>query len=301
MRTAIAILILSLGFCAQTLGAVFPFFASRGGQSNAPAGPDPLFLNTYGGAVAAYSVRKLDTNYAGSCIRVRRTSDDTEQDIGFSGNDIDETSLESFCSATDGYVVKWYDQSGNANHAINSTNGRQPQIVSSGAMLTKSSKAAIWFAPNFALEKLLPLTTPISGSPSWSVVTVFDRDSYAHNLCPLVTLNAYVSPFLGTSVGDDMYVDSDAAYSLFDVNDIRAVMISIATSGDQDLHVNNSEITETVSNSGHAAGADFDAIGSNGASFSTTGSYHEIIIYSSDKTASVSGISGNVNTYYSIY
>jgi len=59
--------------------------------------PIPLLLDTYSGAAAAYSLRKLRTVYAGSAIRVRRSSDNTETDIGFnSSNGLDTTSLLSF-------------------------------------------------------------------------------------------------------------------------------------------------------------------------------------------------------------
>jgi len=41
----------------------------------------PLLLDLYPNAAAAYSVRKLRSAYTGSAIRVRRSSDNTEQDI----------------------------------------------------------------------------------------------------------------------------------------------------------------------------------------------------------------------------
>jgi len=40
-------------------------------------------LDTYPDAAAAYSLRKLRADYSGSAVRVRRSSDNTEQDIGF--------------------------------------------------------------------------------------------------------------------------------------------------------------------------------------------------------------------------
>jgi len=55
-----------------------------------------LLLDTYPGASAAYSLRKLRTAYNGSAIRVRRDSDNTEQDIGFVNNTLDTASLQSF-------------------------------------------------------------------------------------------------------------------------------------------------------------------------------------------------------------
>lgn len=55
-----------------------------------------LLLDSYSGAGVAFSLRKLKSDYAGSAIRVRRSSDNTEQDIGFVGNQLDTASLHSF-------------------------------------------------------------------------------------------------------------------------------------------------------------------------------------------------------------
>lgn len=68
-------------------------------------------LDDFDGAVAAYSVRNLNSNYRGPCMRVRRASDNAEADIYFTGGgELDTAALESFCSGTDGFVVRWYNQ-----------------------------------------------------------------------------------------------------------------------------------------------------------------------------------------------
>jgi hypothetical protein len=59
-----------------------------------------LLLNSYSGASFAYSLRKLSSTYNGSEIIVRRNSDNTEQDIGFVGNELDTTTLQSFVGST---------------------------------------------------------------------------------------------------------------------------------------------------------------------------------------------------------
>ena len=105
----------------------------------------PLLLDAYPGAAAAYSVRKLRTAYVGSAIRVRRSSDNTELNIGFSGVNLDNTALTSFCSGTNGFVTTWYDQSGNANNATQTTAANQPQIVSSGSIINVNSKPCLQF------------------------------------------------------------------------------------------------------------------------------------------------------------
>lgn len=92
-------------------------------------------LDTVSGATGAFGLLKLRTAYASNCLKVRRSSDSTTQDIGFSGNALDTTSLLSFCGAGDGFVDTLYDQSGNGNNLTQSTAGNQPKIVSSGSLV----------------------------------------------------------------------------------------------------------------------------------------------------------------------
>lgn len=71
-------------------------------------------LDDYTGASYAYGLRKLASGYSGNCIKVKRSSDNTEQDIGFDGDDLDVASLTSFVGSSIGIITKWYDQSGNS-------------------------------------------------------------------------------------------------------------------------------------------------------------------------------------------
>jgi len=92
----------------------------------------PRLLNLYPGATAAYGVRKLKSD-ATDCVRVQRASDGTEQDFGFdSVGIIDMDSIGQFCGYSEGYVAKWYDQSGNQNHAVQSSSGNMPLIYRGG-------------------------------------------------------------------------------------------------------------------------------------------------------------------------
>jgi hypothetical protein len=105
-----------------------------GESSGGGSAPEALLLDTYTGAAAAYSLRKLRTAYAGAAIRVRRSSDNAEQDIGFVANELDTASLLTFCGAGNGFVVTWYDQSGNSRNATQATTTSQPRIVNSGVV-----------------------------------------------------------------------------------------------------------------------------------------------------------------------
>lgn len=79
-----------------------------------------------------WSLRKLKSAYAGNCIRIRRSSDNTEQNFGFSADVVDTAGIASFVGGGSGYVVTWYDQSGNALDVTQSTAANQPLFVASG-------------------------------------------------------------------------------------------------------------------------------------------------------------------------
>lgn len=98
-------------------------------------------LDKVSGAVGAYSLRKLRKAHSGAVVRVRRSSDNSEQD--FIAAEVADGTLESFCGAGDGFVRWLYDQSGNDNDAGNATAAEQPKIVSSGSLVTQNGKPSI--------------------------------------------------------------------------------------------------------------------------------------------------------------
>ena len=111
---------------------------------------------------------KLSASYSGSCIRVRRSSDNTEQDIGFDGDWLDEAALLSFCGSGNGFVHTRYDQSGGGRDFLNTTNSEQPQIVASGSIYTKNGKPAIYYGGGVKKLKLASYS-PVSTAQFYSV------------------------------------------------------------------------------------------------------------------------------------
>lgn len=117
-----------------------------------PAGAASAFpLDDAPSAVLGFSIaRVLKSDYIGSpLIRVRRSSDDAEQDIGsvVSGRRrvLDTASLESFAGMGDAFITTVYEQSGHAAAVdyAQTTAALQPQIVASGTTITKDGKVAM--------------------------------------------------------------------------------------------------------------------------------------------------------------
>jgi len=99
-------------------------------------------LNQFPGASLGLSLDKLDKNYTGSAIKVRRSSDNNELDIGFVNNELDTASLLDFVGSGDAFVSIIYDQVG-SNNMTQTTANLQGQIVSNGSVILKGGKPCI--------------------------------------------------------------------------------------------------------------------------------------------------------------
>ncbi len=110
-------------------------------------------VNPFTGSAAVFSLRiPTGSAYNGPLIRVRRSTDNVEQDINAvatadSNNNrwIDTTALLTFIGSASGFVTTWYDQSGNGRNAVQTTAGNQPRIVNAGVLETQGGRPSLWF------------------------------------------------------------------------------------------------------------------------------------------------------------
>lgn len=149
-----------------------------------------LLLDTYANSSIGFSMHKLRAAYNGSCIRVRRSSDNTTQEIGFVNNYLDTASLLSFVGAGNGFIHTWYDQS-NGNNLVQLTPGNQPQIVASGSLITRNGIATI----KATSTQYFQLNTNITGTTSRSWWFSYEKDTTGNQA------------ILGLNSGTYMYLD----------------------------------------------------------------------------------------------
>lgn len=84
---------------------------------------------------AAWSIRRLLSSYTGPGIRIRASGDDEEEDFGFDGvGDLDTAAIDDFITTHggSGFIVTWYDQSGNGFDISEAVEANQPLYVASG-------------------------------------------------------------------------------------------------------------------------------------------------------------------------
>jgi hypothetical protein len=252
-------------------------------------------LDLYPNAAAAYSLRRLNSLYTGNIIKVRRSSDNTEQDIGYLDNgDLNISALTSFCGSGNGFVTTWYDQSGNARNATQITAGNQPQIVSAGSIITQNSKPILRFNVQF-----LSLSTAITPASSWSLFGV-GRKNGTGTLTYFGGTAGLNSSLVGF-VDDNIYLLGASNY--ISTNDSPTVNYRVnsgfVVSGVASFIYRNNTLLSTSSTSS-APNQDFLHIGRYGTQ-SENSSISEVILYQSNQISNNSGINTNINTYYGIY
>jgi hypothetical protein len=268
-------------------------------------------LDDYSGAAAAYSLRLLRSAYTGSAIKVRRASDNTEQDIGFVNNELDTSSLATFCSGTNGFVTTWYDQSGSGNDATQSTAVNQPQIVSAGSVILKNGKPCIQFdGTNDDL-----INTSTNEITTGTIISVVSSDSITQDsVCiqistfftPTVNNIAFSQGFGGVGTSDAFGTRSRGTSDIFRGKSGKGTDQLLAFQYGEmgvsnNLYVDG--VLETASIGARNTGSDtnFVTLGSRVGFNYFNGKYSEAIVYLSDESANRTGIQDNINDFYSIY
>jgi len=278
-----------------------------------------LLLDTYTGAAAAYSLRKLRTAYAGAAIRVRRSSDNTETDIGFNLlGELDTTTLIAFVGIGSGYIRTWYDQSGNARNAITPISGGSSGnlFVSGGVINYVNGKPA--FRLNATPSLFLDIPTGLlNNATNFSFQFVVNIDnttgenagffgpggSFYNTGIEILNLSNFGNRTALRLNGTLRNNNAGEAYQLWNDNSQTLTEIYGNTSSTS-AYKNNASVTLT--NSTATPTLNFNGvynINNYGGAIGipTKGYLQELVIYSSNQLSNRTGIASNINSYYTIY
>lgn len=251
-----------------------------------------LLLDFFRDAAAAYSLRKLRFLYNGAAIRVRRSSDNTEQDIGFFGNQLDTSSLLTFCGAGNGFVTTWYDQSINGRNLTQTTAANQPLIVNTGSIQIINNKPAVYFD---TIAKSMSVAYGFPGANSF----IFDILQTNDTVFGLYHGGSGGFNFVSAGNFEDsnVLINSNATVSNYYRNGAlqtapttRIGVYNLVSTNSQILLIHQLQLTgwPIFVLSGYA-------------SFELIHYRSELIIYNTDQTSNRTGIESNINSYYSIY
>jgi len=158
------------------------------------------------GLGGVYSIsRRLRSSYTGPLIRVRRSSDDAELDIGFTDAGLlDTAALLVFAGAGEAYLVTIYDQSGLGRDVTCPTAAQQLRIVNTGTLETTGAQSR-------------PCARAATGSLGPYISATFTTNSSA-------TLTAVSSFYLSAPGSDNRYL-SLAAGAALDWNNADSIAV----------------------------------------------------------------------------
>lgn len=254
--------------------------------------PVQLFLDTYPGASVAYSLRLLSSTYAGSAIRVRRSSDNAEQNIGFVGGILNTAALLSFCGAGNGFVTTFYDQSGNAKNSVQTSAGSQPRIVLSGNLETLNSKPTINYISATATG------TPLQNVTAQSIFTVGQVVTY-NQLQSLVSFDGpQFGPWIRAYSPNYWRTPSTAPTDAFDFTNLSTMYFN------SNLHITANNFLNPHILSSFGLSAITKKFGISDVTYLGRwfiGKMSECIVYPTNQQSGFkSGIESNMSSHYSI-
>ena len=258
----------------------------------------PGLLDAYSGAAAAYSLRNLSWAYGGPVVRVRRSSDNTEQD--FTATQVTDGTLTTFCGAGNGFVRTWYDQSGNGRNAEQTTTANQPQLVSSGSLLTQGTRPALVFDGTNDRFTLGTPTTAFRSNPT-SIVFVANIASFASERC-LIDVGFNRAVTYGNTTAFKYYRTTQVTTATGQA--IGQKLIANYDNGTAPVFwINNAQITITNptyvpdTDTGFAIGA---TAGGSPALFHNS-TIQELVFYPTDRISTRAALESNINAHYAIY
>jgi hypothetical protein len=255
-------------------------------------------LDSYTADIASgYGLALLFSSHTGSAIRVRRASDNTEQDIGFNGVDLDTAALTTFCTGTDGFVRTWYDQSASAANLTQTVSADQFKIYdsSTGVLLENllpsfhrnASSSGFFnssqtFSPAVTKRTIFAVTKQgggrgeiASGANSW----IINTGVFANNTGNVYNGTAYVSTAAVTG--------QTITTGLFD------------STGDEKVWVNGGNLATGAGGNNTMSSVTLVAGASSGVR--CVERMQCLLIYKADKQTDRTAIESALNDYFNVY
>jgi hypothetical protein len=309
-----------------------------------------LLLDLYPNAAAAYSLRKLRSAYTGSAIRVRASTSGAEGDVSFDDNNTisasstvtvtavgtsglsigQQVTFSTFWNAGGSnqnvFVTTWYDQSGNARDAAQTTQANQPQIVSSGIVITLNNKSSIEYTSSVNMNLSVPNSTSLfnflhNGTSSnlihvGSVGGISTTRVIIRNALGSATVGFFIYRDVGDKIATQINYGVSGSANTLNISLNNSYLLNkqnlLFTSFDADnatasnrsiMYVDNGNAINLNSalNPTSTANSTNNLIIGDGLFGNFVGKYQEIIIYDNDNNSNRSGISTNINTHYGIY
>jgi len=241
-------------------------------------------------------LRLLDSSYVGSAVEVYNGS--SYADIGFNVfGELDTVALAAHCGSNDGFVSKWYDQSGNSNDAAQTTTANMPKIYDgTTGVVTENGKPAVEFDGASTYVTTADFTAE-SQPFYFSLVTAPDSTA----LSRFIDTNGTVTDNRINITQDGTFYEINAGNSLTGGTPTTTQQLITA-----DFDTTNSFVYKNTAQiiSGDVGTRNIDSIriGANKNGIQVlNGRMQEVVFYNFDQSSNRANIEDNINTFYNIY
>ena len=264
----------------------------------------------------SYSLRQLSSTIT-NVVRVRRATDNTEQD--FTATQITDGTLATFCGSGDGFVAKWYDQSG-SNDVLNFTALQQPKIFAEigpgfGGVLLQNGKPCMEF--DGVDDSLQALIFPQSSGAYYlfAVNTFVSGPGPGEPQVYMYGLKADVpAPFTGNSsirwngLGAEFRGSSDLSFIV--QQGVQSLYYARQQAGPGPFSGSTIKVNQTqnpligFTDNGISQARNTIVLGNNPNNYAGQNSnikLQEFILYLADPGPAETPIQVDINTYYSVY
>jgi hypothetical protein len=253
----------------------------------------------------AFSVCKMTSTYTGSCFRVRRASDNTEQDIGFTvAGELDTAALTTFCTGTNGFLVTWYEQSGRtATSVTQTTTANQPKIYDSSAgVLLDNFIPAFLF--DFVNDNIGRDSSAMTVSATFSFFSVHRRTGTATGSYQVLVGQVERPSIIYSATNQfGIRITGGTAVSTNAVSgQVVASAFNNPTANTRTAYINGVSVVNTTAASfttdnrfsigSYNTGATTNAFG---------GNIQAIVYYNADKSSDRAAIEARLNDYFNVY
>jgi hypothetical protein len=271
-------------------------------------------LDIFSGAVVGYSLRCLTNQYAGKCILIRRSIDNSTLEVGFVDGKLDYNLALDFSVGGDCYVQRWYNQLDISNWVEQLVISRQPKIISqgsfvldskqnptilfSGSQYMPSNKSKIFSYGDYTSIAVVAISTKTNPS----AMSILDSDTgiFGGRSIQAIRIESDKPASIGFNTQTSIYYDVGAVISNININTIinsikTSTYLDVLTNGISNgakmLSVNNVSI-----NNGYMIGAYLNQTNADTQTF--RGTISEIIHYPIDNSSNISSLNNDLIKFY---
>lgn len=287
------------------------------GRKYSPPIHDKSLLDYYPGAMVAFSLRRLRSDYNGKCLKVRRSSDNQEAEFGFLDDLLDYNSIIEFCEGSTGYVVVWYNQAINGSGAMQAVASRQPLIVQNNQVFMDGLKPAVRFPGSQFLQmgtsdvndsNNVILSTYVDAycvnSSQQGVEFIFEHGNNANNAEGFYFYGSAYNAWIFRRFGQNP--DQHSGTGFYWSGPSNSQILATLSYDGQGIYYKNGAIQN---NNGDYGGTlpnrPFNGMlrimASTNASYMADGKVQELLIYNKTEVDNRIGIESNINNFFNIY